>query len=129
MQAKFNVRAAPLRDLIRIEMGGFFSAADVEAFCEARRAAHAKLTCGANQHVTLNDVRELKIQSQETVSAFQTLLAAPAYRSRLLAFVVSPTLARSQLSRALSGRDAKTFPSIAEAEHWLFAQEDAAHVL
>ena len=126
MQARFKVEADPSRDLIRIEMAGFFKQDDIEAFRSARRAAHARLTCGPNQHVTLNDLRDLNIQSQDTVAAFQALLASPAYRSRLLAFVVSPTLARSQLSRALNGRDARTFPTIAAAEEWLFSPQPDA---
>lgn len=104
-------------------MAGFFTADDITAFLEARREAHARLTSRPNQHVTLNDVRELKIQSQETVAAFQEVLEAPAFRSRRLAFVVSPTLARSQLNRALAGREARFFPTVDAAEHWLFTGE------
>jgi hypothetical protein len=52
------------------------------------------------------------------------LLADPAHRSRRLAFVVSPTLVRSQLMRALASRDSRCFGEVAEAEAWLFAKDE-----
>ena len=121
MSAHFTVQAEPARDLIRISMAGFFTHADIQAFYDTRAVEHARLTCGPNQYLTLNDLSRLKVQSQEVVAAFQALLAEPAYRSRKLAFVVDRTLARSQLMRALDGRDAKCFEAMAEAEKWLFA--------
>lgn len=102
-------------------MGGLFTLADVDAFLRDRREAHARLRCAPNQHLTLNDVRGMKIQLQEVVTAFGDLLAAPEFRSRRLAFVAGPTLARSQLMRALSSRDARCFEEIAGAEAWLLA--------
>lgn len=123
MAAQFTVRAEPSRDLIRITMSGFFNPEDIQAFRTARAAEHARLTCGPNEHVTLNDVRAMKVQAQDVVAAFQDLLADPAYRSRKLAFIVDRTLARSQLMRALNGRTAKCFENRAEAEQWLFAHD------
>jgi hypothetical protein len=119
MSANFSITADPARDLVRIRMSGFFTLEDIAAFVEARRAAHAQLTCARNQHVTVNDVREMKIQSQEIVDAFREMLAAPDYRSRRLAFVVSPTLARTQLMRAVAGRDVRCFEDAWAAEAWL----------
>jgi hypothetical protein len=123
MSATFQIEADPARDLIRIRMGGFFTPADIAAFLKAREDAHAKLTCGRNQHVTLNDVRDMKIQSQDAVDAFRGMLAQPHHASRRLAFVVSPTLARSQLMRAIDARHARLFEDPATAEAWLFSAE------
>jgi hypothetical protein len=123
MAAQFTVRAEPSRDLIRIAMSGFFNPDDIQAFCDARAAQHARLTCGPNQHVTLADLRAMKVQAQDVVAAFQNMLADPAYRSRKLAFVVDRTLARSQLMRALNGRTAKCFENRVAAEQWLFAHD------
>jgi hypothetical protein len=121
MSAEFSIEVEPERDLVRIVMHGFFTPADIADFLEARRVAHAKLRCPRNWHLTINDLRGMKIQPQDSVAAFQSLLADPAYRSRRLAFVIGRTLARSQLSRALSGRDARCFGTIVEAEAWLFS--------
>lgn len=104
-------------------MSGLFTPTDIEDFLVARREAHAALGCAPNMHVTLNDVRGMKIQPQESVAGFQEMLAAPEYRSRRLAFVAARTLARSQLMRALSNREARCFEDIAHAEAWLFAEE------
>ena len=119
MSAQYSVEADPARSLVRIRMAGFFSPEDIAGFIEARRAAHAELTCGRNRHVTINDLRGMKIQSQEIVDAFRAMLADPDYRSRRLAFVVSPTLARTQLMRALANRDARCFGDPWKAEVWL----------
>src|SRR4051812_4853756 len=104
MSATFSIIAEPKRDLIRIKMGGFFTRADIDGFITARREAHAQLYCGPNEHLTLNDLTSMKIQSQEMVDAFRAVLADPEYKSRRLAFVVAPTLARTQLFRALDSR-------------------------
>jgi len=104
-------------------MSGLFTPSDIEDFLVARHVAHAELGCAPNMHVTLNDVRGMKIQPQESVTGFQEMLAAPDYRSRRLAFVAARTLARSQLMRALSNREARCFEDVAHAEAWLFGEE------
>lgn len=128
MSAEFSIDVEPERDLVRIAMRGFFTPADIADFLEQRRRAHGALRCAPNRHLTINDLRGMKIQSQESVAEFQKMLGAPEYRSRRLAFVIGPTLARSQLSRALSGRDARCFGTIVEAEAWLFAGSEDAEV-
>jgi hypothetical protein len=125
MSANYSIEADPARNLVRIRMSGFFNDDDIRGFLEARRVAHAQLTCARNAHVTINDIRDMKIQSQEIVDAFREMLAAPDYRSRRLAFIVSPTLARTQLMRAVAGRNARCFEDSWAAESWLFAKEDS----
>lgn len=126
MDAKFSFDIDRPLGLVRIAMSGLFTPECVGAFLKARRKAHEALGCAPNQHLTLNDVREMKIQPQQTVAAFQALLADPEYRSRRLAFVASPTLARSQLMRALAGRDSRCFEDPEEAEAWLLEKDERA---
>lgn len=127
MSAHFSFDVDRPRNLVRIVMSGLFNDADVAALLEARRQAHALLRCGPNQHVTLNDVRDLKIQPQETVLAFRQMLADPAYRPRRLAFVAAATLATGQLLRALDGRPGRRFADPEAALAWLLeADEDGA---
>lgn len=123
MGAIFKIEADPVTNLVRHYMAGFFEAADVERYVAARDAAHEKLTCGPHAHVTLVDVRDMKIQPQEIVQAFGSVLANPRYRSRKLAFVFSQSLARKQLVRASEGRSARFFTDITEAEAWLLAAD------
>ncbi|MEG8041203.1 STAS/SEC14 domain-containing protein [Sphingomonas sp. LR60] len=109
----------PHRDLVRITLAGFFTPDDVERFVAARDAAHRQLRCGPNAHVTLVDMRAMQIQSQETVTAFQQVLADPRHTSRRLAFVVARSLARLQIKRAASEREAAYFTAVDEAEAWV----------
>ena len=74
--------------------------------------------------MTLNDVRDIKIQSQKMVDAFRAMLSDPVYRSRRLAFIVGPTLTRTQLSRAIAGRNARCFDDSWAAEAWLYGEGD-----
>ena len=104
MNATFSVTAEPARDLIRIKMAGMFDESSVAGFLAARRAAHAQLKCGLNQHLTINDIREMAIQTQAMVLRWQGVLAEPGYRSRRLAFITASTLARMQLQRAIGSR-------------------------
>lgn len=133
MSDKFLFEIDRARGLIRITMSGFYTLEDIDAFTVARRDAHRALGWPKNAHTTLNDVRQMKVQPQETVAAFRDMLADPAYRSRRLAFVVSRSLTRAQLSRALLGRSAQLFESVAAAEAYLFdkplARAEAARMV
>jgi hypothetical protein len=122
MTADFSFEVDRARDLVRIRMAGFFTHADIADFMTARRLAHARLTCGPNLHVTLNDISGMQLQAQSIVDAFQEMLADPEYRSRRLAFVVGNNVARAQAIRALESRTARWFTDPAEAEAWLFAE-------
>jgi hypothetical protein len=121
MSAAFAIQVDPARDLVRIEMRGLFEPEDIHRFLRERTVAHRRLTCGPNRHRTLTDLRNMKIQPQQSVVAFREMLADPVHRSHKLAFVAAPTLARSQLMRALNGREAKCFEDVESAETWLFA--------
>jgi hypothetical protein len=124
MAGKFSFKVDRSRDLVRITMAGFYALEDIRAFLEARRKAHALLTCAPNAHLTLNDIRGMTGQPNTTVDAFADMLAAPEYRSRRLAFVVGPNLARTQVLRALANRAGKCFTDPAAAEAWLLAGDE-----
>ncbi len=126
MEPYFDIDVDVPRHLVLIRMGGFFGPEAIERFTRARNAAHARLQCGPHEHMTLNDVSGMSIQSQEMVTAFQRLLADPTHRSRKLAFVHASTLARMQLQRAASSRHVAYFRTAAQAEAWLFSEDDAA---
>ena len=123
MSGHFQIEIDAARDLVHITMSGFFSVEDVRAFLKRRTGAHRLLRCGPNEHLTLNDMRGMDVRSQDVVESFRALLAAPEYRSRRLAFVVTGSLSRMQLMRTINGRDARCFEDIPSAEAWLFAAE------
>lgn len=128
MSDKFTFTLERERGLVRISMHGFYGLRDVEAFFEARRKAHADLGMPRNTHMTLNDLRGMKIQAQEVIQAFQQGLAAPEEKARKLAIVVDAAMARGQANRAINSADTRYFTDVESAEAWLFAGEPAAQV-
>ena len=120
--AHFTIELDPSRDLVRIRLSGFFSVDDVERFQAELLLAHRRLGCGRRGGpLTINDISDMAIQSQDVMVRWGAFLADPAHRSRRLAFVVGSTLARMQLQRAIGSRDAMVFTAADEAERWLFA--------
>lgn len=127
MQADFAISVSLPFNLVRIRMGGFFLPADIERFCAERNAAHRRLRCAPNEHITLVDIRDMAIQSQDVVSQFAKVMHTPEVYSRRLAIVVGASLARTQIKRAAEGRDVAYFDSVEAAERWLFTTNaDAA---
>jgi len=123
MQPRFAIDVDPARDLVRLTLAGFFAPEDVQRFESQRDAAHARLTCPPNAHLTLADVRDMPAQPQPTVAAFGTVLAKPAQQSRRLALVFASPLFKQQLARAADGRRVRFFTDADAAEHWLFTSE------
>lgn len=122
MVPHFSIVVDPALDLVTMEMSGFFRPADVQAFEAARNEAHRQLKCGKNRHLTLVDMRQMLIQSQDAVVEFQRVLNNPASQSRKIAIVVSQTLARMQIERAAERRDVQFFTDgTAEARRWLLS--------
>ncbi len=123
MSDKFTFTLDRDRGLVRIRMHGFYTLKDVAAFFDARRKAHAALGLPQGAHMTLNDLRGMKIQQQEVIQAFQQGLAAPEEKARKLAIVVDAAMARGQANRAINSADTQYFADVESAEAWLFAEE------
>ena len=129
MSQKFKFTLDRDRGLVRIAMHGFYAAADVAAFFDARRKALAELGLPRNAHMTLNDLRGMQIQSQEVIQAFQQGLAVPGEKARRLAIVVDAAMARGQATRAINSADTRYFTDVETAEAWLFADGTAVRDL
>jgi hypothetical protein len=120
MQASFSIDVDPARHFVRIRMSGFYKTDDIARFIAARELTLGQLTCGPNEHLTLVDIREMVIQSQEAVAGFGKVIHDPRHMSKRLAIVVSRSLARMQIQRAAAGRDVHYFTDDAgAAEQWL----------
>ena len=91
MNAAFDFDVDSTRNLVKLTLSGFFHREDVAALARARTEAYRDLRCAPNGHLTLIDVRDLKIQSQETMRGFASLLADREYLSRRVALIVAPT--------------------------------------
>ena len=122
MDPTFEISIEPRCGLMRVKLGGFFAVADVEALEFEKRAALVRLGMPANQHLTLVDVSECKLQPQDVFGAFQSAIADPRYMSRRIAFVTGSSLARMQVRRMLKRDDAAFFETVEQAETWLFEE-------
>ena len=119
MDAQYEIRADPARGMIRVHMGGFFDQSDVQSFAADYRA-ELRLVAHPGQ-LTLVDIRDMKIQAQDVVAAFGSVMAAPDIRSRKLAFLCGSTLARLQAQRLTDREGVAFFDDAAAAEAWLLA--------
>ena len=120
MHAQFSIAIDANRDLVRIEMGGFFSEADIGAFRFALETKMEALTCAANEHLTLCDVSAMKIQAQDIVTAFSKVVGHPKFHSKRLAFVTGSSLSRMQTRRLTDRSGVEYFTERSAAEAWLF---------
>jgi len=119
VDAGFDSAPDPPRRLMRVCLSGFFESEDVRAFAAQYRERLQDL--GGAGHLTLVDIRTMKIQAQEIVAAFSGFMAAPDVRSRKLAFVCASTLARLQAQRLTDREEVRFFDDAASAEAWLTA--------
>lgn len=126
MQATFTITPDVSRGLLRISMGGFFEAADIARFAAAVVDGLHRLQTPPNGHLTLVDIREMDIQSSQSVVAFQRILTNPATAAPLIAFVETKSLAAMQIRRAASSRPARYFDAPEAAEAWLLSAGAAA---
>jgi hypothetical protein len=120
MQGSYTIEIDDQRNLARMTLKGFFNPDLLRQFVEERNARYARLSPG---HVTLADVREMQIQTQDMVDAFRRMLNDPASQSRKLAFVTASSLARMQLIRAAEARVARLFETVEGAEAWLMSDD------
>lgn len=119
MRGWFKIEDEKSSCLIRLTMGGFFDSDTIARMKQQLVRAIATLPCIPNGHVTLCDIREMNIQSQERVDDFSRLVGSSDIRSRRLAFVTAASLARLQ-ARRLTDRDGvEFFSDPAVALEWL----------
>jgi hypothetical protein len=117
--ADFLIRIEQPDNLVRIEMGGFFGQDDIQALRRTLEEKLLALTCAPNAHLTLADVRAMKIQTQDVVASFSTVVGDPKFRSKRLAFVTGSSLARLQTRRLTDRPGVAFFTEVEAAEAWL----------
>ena len=122
MQATHSIEVDAEAGLVRYTLAGFFDEASLASLQAERAAKFPRLKTPPNQHVTLCDVSECSIQSQESLAALRIILLEPRWRARRLAFVVGGALARMQVRRVTDHMpNVKWFNDTASAEAWLMA--------
>ena len=120
MTSGYEIQLDPVRKLMTLTLSGFFDVQQVPKIADDIAAAIGRLNCPPNQHLTLVDVCDSKLQAQDTVAAFGAIIARPHLMARRLAVVVGSSLARMQVRRILLRDDAQVFDSRTEARAWLF---------
>jgi len=124
MDSAFSFDVEPW-GFVRVRIAGFLDQGSFAAFVSARDEAYRKLTCKPGEHLTLIDVSEAVLQTQDVVAMFRGLLAQPKLRSRRQAIVTGSSLVRMQVRRIISDRpDIGMFEDMDQAETWL-RQPDA----
>ena len=120
MNPSHSIQVDARARLLHLRLSGFFDAPAVNRFIEDRERAYAELG-EAGDHVTLCDVSECKIQSQESFEQFRGLLMERSRWGRRMAFVVPKgSLAGLQVSRLVAQRpDLRVFNAMPEAIAWL----------
>jgi hypothetical protein len=127
MEASHSINVDPSTSTVTITVTGFFDQPALMRLVADREEAYKKLRCPPNQHVTLCDVSDCALQSQDMVAGFRQMIADPRRRSRRLAFVVGSSLARMQIRRMIAGRDdVLCFVDRNEAAAWLREPDGAA---
>lgn len=119
MQGKYQVTAVP-PDLMIHRLSGFFDVRMIQDLARDVGAAFRKLRCGPNEHVSLINVSECALQSQDAFAAFQELLARPEWKGRRVGFVLANPLARMQVRRLIADRpEAEMFETEEAALAWI----------
>lgn len=126
MQGWFGITVEHDICLVRLTMGGFFDQETIVRMRDELMSVVASLPCPRNEHVTLCDIREMKIQSQERVADFTRLVGSEEIRSRRLAFVTGASLARLQARRLTNREGVSFFSDPSEALMWLTDPESIA---
>ncbi len=125
------VSTDPKRKLVKAQMSGLLTAADVADFAEKEREAVEAMGLGSGEFYLLIDTSQTLIQPQDVVSAFQDLVQNAVYKAKRIAVARKGSLTKSQTRRVLNVRDdTAIFDSIRDAERWLFSEaEDSAPTL
>lgn len=122
MHANHSIDVDVENGFVRYTLSGFFDELSLASLSAERGAKLPRLKTQPNQHVTLCDVSQCAIQSQESLAALRVMLAQPAWQARRLAFVVGGALARMQVRRVASDvPNVQWFADTASAEAWLLA--------
>jgi len=123
MSAEYTIAADKRRATVRVTMSGFFGMGDVQAFASDLSITLANMDTKPNEHLMLCDLRQMKIQPQETVAAFGNLAAIAAFQSRRLAVITGKSLVRTQAMRLTDRRRVSFFDTVDSAERWLLERQ------
>lgn len=117
-----KVTAEPWRKLVRVQMKGLLTPAEVEAFVRDFRAAVEGMKLVSNEFSLLVETEGKTVQRQDVMDRFQELITRPALRADRIAIVRDGVLGRMQARRLMEHRSGTAvFDKMEEANEWLRA--------
>ena len=115
-----QVSAEPARKLVRAEMSGLLTVADVERFSADEQAAVREMGLGSGEFDLLVETQGSVVQTLEVMEAFAELLANSPLKARKIATVREGALTKMQSRRIGNVRsNYEVFDSLEDADSWL----------
>jgi len=112
------------KKLVRAVMAGLLTTAEVERFSREKHQAVEAVGLKSGEFCLLVETRGSVVQSQEVVAAFQQLMLHSPLKAKRIATVRAGALTTLQTRRIATVRDdALVFPTVGDAEAWLFDAE------
>ena len=119
----FEIKTSPTDRIIHVRMIGGFTMAGARACAAAKEAAVDRLGPPYDDHTSLVDIRELRIQPQEIFAIFTDFVAATKHKSRRIAIVGGEGTARMQFRRVAERNplrdNMRFFTAVRDARDWL----------
>lgn len=123
----FEIETSRADRIINLRMHGGFSLEDAHACAAAKEAAVGDLGPPFDDHATLLDIRDLRIQPQEIFAVFTGFVANTRHKSRKIAILGGEGSARMQFRRVAERDplrdDMRYFTDRDQAVGWLHARD------
>jgi hypothetical protein len=123
----FEIETDHAERIIFLRMSGVFSVDEALACAAAKEAEVDRLGPPYDDHSTLVDIRDLRLQPQEIFAIFTNFVATTKHKSRKIAIIAGHGTARMQFRRVAERAplrdDMRFFNAVEEARAWLLEDE------
>ena len=124
----FEIETSQADRIISVRMIGGFDMESARACAAAKEAAVDSLGPPYDDHSSLVDVRDLRVQPQDIFAIFTSFVARTRHKSRKIAIVGGEGTARMQFRRVAEREplrdNMRFFTALREAREWLGAGSD-----
>jgi hypothetical protein len=119
----FEIEINEAARIIHVRMLGPFTAEGAQACAAAKEAAVDSLGPPYDQHSTIVDIRDFRVQPQEIFAIFTDFVARTPHKSRKIAILGGEGTARMQFRRVAERdplrEDMRYFTEFGDAQDWL----------
>ncbi len=117
----YSIASDPRHRMIRLVLAGFWDVDEARAFATEQQAEVRKFGPPNASHLTLADVRDFAVQTQEVSAILRELVRNAASTSKRLAVVGGEGLVRIQVKRITDRDEMQLFATVTDAESWLLS--------